>query len=315
MILAGRGSAILPPTMPLVPSRRTITSLPDRVARLVTHGHVRVSDEELRRSVEGRVVLVTGASYGIGEATAKRLVDAGATTLLVARTADRLQEVAADLGPGAHAYPCDLTDFDAVGALAEQVLADHGAPDVIVNNAGKSIHRSIAASAERFHDFQRTIDINYLAPVRLTIALLPAMRERGSGHLVNTSTWGVYGMPIAPGWSAYLASKAAFDTWVRCVAQEIRGDGLTATTVHMGLVRTRMASSAVTQGMPAMTPDEAAHIMCHAIVKRPRLAGPWWAGPADLISNQVFRGPTEALHSRLFTESEKRGWGMGGYPG
>lgn len=306
--------------MPLVPSRRTITSLPDRVARLVTHGHTRVSDDELRREVEGRVVLLTGASYGIGEATARRLVGAGATALLVARTADRLEALVDDLNDGdddgtAVALPCDLTDFDAVGELAERVVTDHGAPDVLINNAGKSIHRSVAASADRFHDFQRTIDINYLGPVRLTLALLPGMRERGSGHLVNTSTWGVYGMPIAPAWSAYLSSKAAFDTWIRCVAQEVRPDGVTATTVHMGLVRTRMASSAVTRGMPAMTPEEAAHIMCHAIVKKPRIAGPWWLGPADVVTNQVFRGPTEAVHSRLYAESEKRGWGMEGYPG
>lgn len=306
--------------MPLVPSRRTIASLPDRVARLVTHGHIRVSDDELRREVEGRVVLLTGASFGIGEATARRLVGAGATALLVARTADRLEELVADLNAAgsagvAHALPCDLTDFDAAGDLAERVLADHGAPDVLINNAGKSIHRSIAASTDRFHDFQRTIDINYLGPVRLTLGLLPGMRERGSGHLVNTSTWGVYGMPIAPAWSAYLSSKAAFDTWIRCVAQEVRPDGVTATTVHMGLVRTRMASSAVTRGMPAMTPEEAAHIMCHAIVKKPRIAGPWWLGPADVVTNQVFRGPTEAVHSRLYAESEKRGWGMEGYPG
>ncbi len=306
--------------MRLVPSPRTLTSLPDRLARLATHGHIRVSDDELRDAVGGRVVLLTGASFGIGEATARRLVGAGATTLLVARTADRLQELVDDLnGDGADgtavALPCDLTDFDAVGELADRVLAEHGAPDVLINNAGRSIHRSIAESTDRFHDFQRTIDINYLAPVRLTLALLPAMRERRSGHLVNTSTWGVYGMPIAPAWSAYLSSKAAFDMWVRCVAQEIRPDGVTATTVHMGLVRTRMASSAVTKGMPAMTTDEAAHIMCHAIVKRPRIAGPWWLGPADVVTNQVFRGPTEAMHSRLFAESEKRGWGMGGYPG
>lgn len=306
--------------MPLVPSRRTITSLPDRVARLVTHGHTRVSDDELRKEVEGRTVLLTGASFGIGEATARRLVGAGATALLVARTADRLEELVADLNDGgddgtAVALPCDLTDFDAVGELAERVIAEHGAPDVLVNNAGRSIHRSIAASADRFHDFQRTIDINYLAPVRLSIALLPAMRERGSGHLVNTSTWGIYGMPIAPGWSAYLSSKAAFDMWVRCVAQEIRPDGVTATTVHMSLVRTRMASSAVTRGMPAMTLDDAAHLMCHAIARRPRIAGPWWLGPADVVTNQVFRGPTETIYSRLYAESEKRGWGLEGYPG
>jgi NAD(P)-dependent dehydrogenase (short-subunit alcohol dehydrogenase family) len=305
--------------MPLVPFRRTITALPEQVARLVTHGHIRVSDAELRREVEGRVVLLTGASYGIGEATARRLVGAGATALLVARTADRLEALVDDLNDGgggtAVALPCDLTDFDAAGELAERVVTDHGTPDVLINNAGKSIHRSVAASADRFHDFQRTIDINYLGPVRLTLALLPGMRERGSGHLVNTSTWSLYGMPIAPAWSAYLSSKAAFDMWIRCVAQEIRPDGVTATTVHMGLVRTRMASSAVTRGMPGITPEEAAHLMCHAIVKKPRIAGPWWLGPADVVTNQVFRGPTEAVHSRLYAESEKRGWGMEGYPG
>lgn len=306
--------------MPLVPSRRTLASLPNEAARLAVYGRIRVSDRQLARAVSGRVVLLTGASFGIGEATAKRLVDAGATTIIVARTADRLQEVADEMNTGepkgtAVPIACDLTDFDAVGDLADRVIAEHGAPDVVVNNAGRSIHRSIAESYDRFHDFERTIDINYLAPVRLLLGVLPAMRERGTGHTVHTSTWGTYGMPIAAGWSAYLASKTALDVWTRAVAQEIASDGVTSTTVHMGLVRTRMASSAVTKGMPAMSLEEAAHLMCHAIVRRPRVAGPWWLLPADVMVNRVLSGPTDAFGTWAFGQSSRRGWGLEGYKG
>ena len=162
----------------------------------------------------GRTVLVTGASSGIGEATARAVAGRGATVLLVARRADELDRVRAAIeaaGGRAAAYPCDLTDGDAVDALVARVLADHGAVDYLVNNAGRSIRRSLHLSHDRFHDFERTMAVNYFGPVRLTMGLLPAMRAQRFGHVVNIVTWGV--QMKAPKFAAYIASKAALDTW------------------------------------------------------------------------------------------------------
>lgn len=263
-------------------------------SRLVNPGG-RPSDERLRAAVAGRVVLVTGASHGIGRATATRLARAGATVLLVARSADLLDDLAAELGSAAHAYTADLTDLEHdVPALAERVLAEHGPPDVVVNNAGKSIRRAVDQSYERFHDFTRTNDVNYLGPVRLLLALLPGMRARGSGHVVNVSTVGVL-LPPAPRWSAYQASKAAFDVWLRAVAAEMRGDGVTATSIYMALVHTRMSAPSDDFNLvPGLSPEEAAALVCHAIVERPPAIAPWWASTAALI-DAAARGPSERL--------------------
>ena len=265
-----------------------------RLASRIVNPGGRPSEQALRDAVAGKVVLVTGASHGIGRATAVQLAGAGATVLLVARSADVLEQLADELGEHAHAYPADLTELDAIPALAERLLAEHGPPDVVVNNAGKSIRRSIDRSYERFHDFTRTADLNYLGPVRLLLALLPAMRERGSGHVVNVSTVGVL-LPPTPRWSAYQASKAAFDVWLRSMAAEAHKDGVTATSLYMALVYTRM--SAPTDDfklVPGMTPEEAAGLVCHAIVDRPPAIAPWWATTAALISTAA-RGPGERL--------------------
>jgi NAD(P)-dependent dehydrogenase (short-subunit alcohol dehydrogenase family) len=261
--------------------------------------HGATSQQKLHEAVSGRVVLITGASYGIGEATARRVAAAGATVLLVARSRDKLEALTADIvqsGGTAHVYPTDLADAEAVGALAATVLERHDHVDVLVNNAGKSIRRSIGLSYDRFHDFQRTIAINYLGPVRLLLGLLPAMRTRRAGHIVNVSTLGVR-LPPAPRWAAYQASKAAFDVFLRSVAVEVADDGVTTSTVYMGLVHTRM--SAPTGGlrtMPGLTPDDAAGLVCKAIVERPRVISPWWVGPME-ASFALARRPWEVANA------------------
>jgi NAD(P)-dependent dehydrogenase (short-subunit alcohol dehydrogenase family) len=246
--------------------------------------HGGVGEQELHEAVSGKVVLVTGASYCIGEATTRRLTAAGATVLLVARSEDRLSELAAEIalsGGHAYSYPTDLSDLDGVDVLAERVLEHHGHVDVIVNNAGKSIRRSIELSYERFHDFRRTIDVNYLGPVKLLLALVPSMRERGEGHIVNVSTLGVR-VPPAPRWAAYQASKAAFDVFFRTLGVEATADGVTTTSIYMGLVRTRMsAPTPVFRYVPGMSPEQAAGLVCKAIVDRPKVISPWWAGAAE----------------------------------
>lgn len=219
----------------------------------------------------GRRVMVTGASSGIGAATARAVAERGATVLLVARRPDALERVRADVeaaGGTAYSYACDLTDGPAVDLLVERVLAEHGAVDMLVNNAGRSIRRSLKYSYHRMHDFERTMAVNYFGPVRLTLGLLPAMRAQRFGHVVNVLSWGV--QVKAPRFSAYLASKTALDTWSRIAGRETYADNVTFTNVRLSLVRTDMISATdVYQGSRAKTPDEAAAIVVRALEDRP----------------------------------------------
>jgi len=260
------------------------------------------AEGKLHEAVAGRVVMVTGASYGIGEATARKLGAAGATVVLVARSADRLEDLRTEIeraGGEACVHAADLADPDAVAVLAAQVLDEHGHVDVLVNNAGKSIRRSIAMSYDRFHDFERTIAINYLGPVKLLLALLPSMRERKQGHIVNVSTIGVR-LPPAPRWAAYQASKTAFDVALRSAALEMRDDGVTATSIYMPLVLTRMsAPTATLRNVPGLRPDQAADLVCKAIVERPSEISPWWTGPVA-AGIALSRWPWEAAMRRGF---------------
>jgi NAD(P)-dependent dehydrogenase (short-subunit alcohol dehydrogenase family) len=236
-----------------------------------------VDPARLRRAVGGRVVLVTGASSGIGAGTAGLLGAAGATVLLAARRAELLDEVASRITAGggkATAYAVNLADLDAVDRLVADALADHGRVDVVISNAGKSIRRSLTDTEDRFHDVTRTNSVNYLGPVRLLSGLLPHMRERGSGHVIDVSTVGVE-LPAAH-WAVYTASKSAFDAWLRCVAPEIRADGVATTTVRFPLVHTAMSAPTYSPALPGLTAEQASHAIAHALVTRPRLMVPWW---------------------------------------
>jgi NAD(P)-dependent dehydrogenase (short-subunit alcohol dehydrogenase family) len=265
--------------------------------------------DKLRSAVSGKTVLVTGASYGIGEATARKLAAAGARVLIVARSAERLDDVAASINTGggqAVAYPTDLTDEDAVSGLAKQINENHGPVDIVVSNAGKSLRRSLHQQYNRPHDFQRTIDINYLGPIWLLLGLLPAMRENGRGHLINVSSVGVRVAP-GPQWGAYQASKGAFDRWLRSVAPELHSDGVDVSTIYFALVRTRMIEPTPLLGrLPGLTPDEAADAVAKVIIERPRTNEPPWVWPAE-IASVLFAGPAELAarlwHRRMVAES------------
>jgi len=228
--------------------------------------------QSLSDSVRGKNVLITGGSQGIGASVAFQIGEAGGTVLLVARTKEKLDEVAAqveDKGGVAYVHPCDLSDTEDVDRMAREVLDQHGIVDVLVNNAGKSIRRSINRSYDRFHDYQRTMQLNYFAPVKLILDLLPVMRERGSGHIVNISTMGL--QVNTPRFAAYLASKAALDAFSRSIGPEIIGDGVHITTVYMPLVRTPMiAPTKIYDRFPTLSPEEAADMICEAIRKRPK---------------------------------------------
>jgi NAD(P)-dependent dehydrogenase (short-subunit alcohol dehydrogenase family) len=229
-------------------------------------------DRSFEGAVNGRTVVITGASSGIGRAAAIKIAAAGGVPILVARSADKLDEVRGEIeraGGAAYVYPCDLSDYDQIENLVERLFADHASIDMLVNSAGRSIRRSVALSYDRFHDFERTIGLNYLGPVKLMLGLLPHMREKRSGHVVNISSIGVQTNP--PRFSAYVASKSALDAWTRVVSTETIGDGVTFTTIHMPLVRTPMiAPTKMYDSFPTITPEQAADLICEAIRSKPK---------------------------------------------
>jgi short-subunit dehydrogenase len=197
--------------------------------------------------------------------------------LLVARTPEKLETTKEQIeagGGAAYIHRCDLSDLEDIDRMADEVLAQHGKVDILVNNAGRSIRRSVALSYDRFHDFERTIQLNYFGALRLILKLLPGMRERKSGQIINISSIGV--QTNTPRFSAYVASKAALDAFSRCIASEIIDDGVQITAIYMPLVRTPMiAPTKMYQRFPTITPEEAADMITEAIVHRPkRIATP-----------------------------------------
>ena len=229
-----------------------------------------LTERNLRKALQDRVVVVTGASSGIGRATAQLLARNGARVMLVSRTREKLDALKSEIesdGGTAFVYPADLSDLDACDAMIHKVLQDHGHVDILVNNAGRSIRRSIEASYDRFHDFQRTMQLNYFGAVKLLLAVLPSMRRRRRGHIVNISSIGVQAFP--PRFGAYVASKSALAALSRCIAPEVVDDGVAITNIHMPLVRTPMiAPTGIYKNFPTSSPDEAAEMVASAILTR-----------------------------------------------
>jgi len=253
----------------------------------------------LEDAVKDKIVLITGASSGIGEVVAERIGAAGGEVILVARTEEKLEATAEKLraaGGTAHVAPCDLSDTDAIDAMAERVLRDHGRVDILVNNAGRSIRRSIELSYDRPHDFERTMQLNYFAAVRLILKFLPGMRERGWGHIVNISSIGV--QVRVPRFAAYIASKAALDTFSDAVHAEVLDDGVRFTTIHMPLVRTPMISpTKIYDRFPTLDPDEAGDLVAKALITRPRrVASP--VGYLSELASAVSPEATDLLRNR-----------------
>ena len=228
------------------------------------------TERNLRKALQDRVVVVTGASSGIGRATAQLVARHGAKTVLVSRTREKLEALRDDIeseGGKAFVYPADLSDLEACDAMIQRVLADFGQVDILVNNAGRSIRRSIEASYDRFHDFQRTMQLNYFGAVKLLLAVLPGMRARRRGHIINISSIGVQAFP--PRFGAYVASKSALAALSRCIAPEVADDGVAITNIHMPLVRTPMiAPTGMYKNFPTSSPEEAAEMVASAILTR-----------------------------------------------
>jgi NAD(P)-dependent dehydrogenase (short-subunit alcohol dehydrogenase family) len=230
------------------------------------------TDRTLSGAVRGKIVLITGASSGIGRAAAVKVAAAGATVLLVARSLEKLEETKAEIeaaGGVAHIHRCDMSDVEDIERMAEEVLTYHGHVDILVNNAGRSIRRSVELAYDRFHDYERTMQVNYFGAVRLILALLPAMQSRKSGHIINISSIGTQTNP--PRFSAYVASKAALDAFGRVIASEVIDYGIHITTIHMPLVRTPMiAPTRMYDVFPAISPEEAAEMIAGAMVDQPK---------------------------------------------
>ena len=231
-------------------------------------------DRSLRGTVAGKVVLVTGGSSGIGLAAAVKFAKAGAVTIICARDEAKLaeakKEILAEAGKEAIVvtYSADIANEESCKDLVEKLTAEHGGVDYLINNAGRSIRRAIEASYDRFHDYERTMQLNYFGALRITMGLLPGMVAKRRGHIVNISSISV--LVNAPRFSAYVASKAALDAWTNCAASEFADLGLTFTTVNMPLVRTPMtAPTKIYDNMPLLSTDEASDLIVQACVDKP----------------------------------------------
>jgi NAD(P)-dependent dehydrogenase (short-subunit alcohol dehydrogenase family) len=231
-------------------------------------------DRSLRGTVGGKVVLVTGGSSGIGLAAACKFAEAGAVTVICARDADKLDEAVKEIKAFAgkearvFSYSVDIADEAGCKAFLEALQAEHGGVDFLINNAGRSIRRAIENSYERFHDFERTMQLNYFGCLRVTMGVLPGMVAKRKGHVVNISSIGV--LTNAPRFSAYVASKAALDAWTRCASSEYADTGISFTTINMPLVRTPMiAPTKIYNNVPTLAPEEAADMIAQACVYKP----------------------------------------------
>jgi NAD(P)-dependent dehydrogenase (short-subunit alcohol dehydrogenase family) len=228
-------------------------------------------DRTLKGQVRNKVVVITGGSSGIGLATARKIAAAGATTIIVARDPEKLaaakKAIAAE-GNTVVTYQADVTDATQCADLVKRLVEEHGGVDILVNNAGRSIRRAIENSFDRFHDFERTMALNYYGALRVTLGLLPTMVKKRRGHVINISSIGV--LTNAPRFSAYVASKAALDAWTRCAASEFADLGIQFTTINMPLVRTPMiAPTKIYTQVPTLAPEEAADLVAEAIVYKP----------------------------------------------
>ena len=228
-------------------------------------------DHTLRGTVAGGVVLITGGSSGIGLAAAHKIAEAGAITIICGRDEDKLalaRKEILDRGFDCITYQADVADMADCDRLVQLLIDNHGGVDVLVNNAGRSIRRAIEASYDRFHDFERTMQLNYFGCLRLTMGLLPKMIAQKRGHIINISSIGV--LTNAPRFSAYVASKAALEAWTRCASSELSDVGISFTTINMPLVRTPMiAPTKIYQNVPTLAPEEAADMIAEAIVYKP----------------------------------------------
>jgi len=243
-----------------------------------------INPEKIKKYFTNKTILITGASYGIGEALAYGLADSGSHLILVARTESKLMEVKQGIeNQGGHAsvYAIDLTKEDQIELLIKDL--SQFSIDIVVSNAGRSIRRSIFDSLDRMHDFTRTMAINYFAPVRLILGLMPVL-QKNKAHVIQISAVNVL-LPPFPRWAAYQASKTAFDQWFRSVAFELNSVGICTTSIYFPLVKTRMIEPTKEyQHVPSMSAKHAAKIICLSVMKKKTIFKPWWLSSCELFA-------------------------------
>ncbi len=297
---------------------RTIRSSPVGKAAAVTQAVVQSrKNAQLSRRVRNKVVVVTGASSGIGEDCALKLAAAGATVILAARTPAKLEATLAKIearGGKAFAYACDIADLADCDRFVKTVLDEHRHVDILINNAGRSIRRSVKFSFDRFHDFERTMQLNYFGALRLIFGFVPKMMERKCGHIINISSIGVLASP--PRFSAYVASKAALDAFSWCAAPEFADSNVRFTTINMPLVRTPMiAPTKLYDAFPTLSPDEAAELVMTAVIDKPKrvatslglvgaVAQAVAPGVSEFVLNQAWRLFPDSPAARGLSEEE-----------
>lgn len=246
----------------------------------------RINSKKLQQELKGKTILITGASFGIGEELAYMLAMKEIELIIVGRTKDKLElvkEKVEKLGGVAEVYCADLRIEKQIDGLIEYLKNRKRGVDVFVSNAGKSIKRSIFKSLDRYHDFTRTMEINYYAPVKLCLALIPILEKR-QGHILNISAINVLFLPM-PEWSAYQSSKTAFDQWLKSVSPELNAKNIATSTLYLPLVKTRMIEpTKMYKNMPAMKPKHVARIICSMIMNRKSIYKPWWAIFAEIGS-------------------------------
>ena len=275
-------------------------------------------DRSLKGTVAGKVVLITGGSSGIGLAAAHKFAEAGATTLICGRDQDKLDAACAEArekGYAFVAYAVDIADMQDCDRFVQQLTAEHGGVDFLVNNAGRSIRRAIEGSYERFHDYERTMQLNYFGALRVTMGLLPKMVEKRKGHVVNISSIGV--LTNAPRFSAYVASKAALDSWTRCAASEFADQGVTFTTINMPLVRTPMiAPTKIYDNVPTLSPEEAADLIAQACIFKPVRIATRLGITGQVLHALLPRVAQITMNTsfRMFPDSDAAQGGKGGKP-
>ncbi len=266
-----------------------------------------VNREKLESTIRGKTILITGATFGIGEKLTFQLAKNNATLILVARTAEKLKQIKLQIetdGGKVLIFPTDLTDTKSVENLLIELNNLPNGVDIVINNAGKSILRPINESLDRFHDFQRTMALNYFAPVQLLLGLIPIL-EKNKGHIINVSAVNVLLIP-APFWAAYQSSKTAFDQWFRCAAPELNSVGIKTTSIYLPLVRTRMIEpTAEYKNAPAMSPNHVASIICKTIYTHKKYFSPWWLIFGQ-IASVLFRYPWEILMPRFVKRTRRK---------
>lgn len=257
-------------------------------------------DKKLKESLEGKTVLITGASSGIGEQLAFELSNVNCHLILVARREDKLRDIKTEIekkSSRVSIYPADLRNKEEMDGLLTFIHDLANGLDIVVSNAGLSIKRSIPDSLDRYHDFTRTMAINYFAPVQLLLSTIPIL-QRNHGHFINISTVNALLIPI-PYWAAYQASKTAFDVWLRSAASELNAMGISTTSIYLPLVRTPMIlPTAAYRKMPAMSATQVANIICKSIYTKRKKYQPWWLLFGQLAS-VIFRGLWDSSHANI----------------